>query len=237
MIHGASMLGPAHAGGEGWEVSIADADWAAADEGAAGQDPRKREQILEGARRVFLEKGFDAASMNDIARAAGVSKGTLYVYFENKERLFVDLITAEKRAELFRVIQLDESDHDVAAVLSSCGRQILEILTRPYYVQAMRTVFSIVNRMPEIGRDFYEAGPQTCAARIAGYFRKQVEAGVLDIDDCDLATAQFMELAQTGTMRKLLFGVIESPTAAEIDARVSEAIRLFMKVYGRPRPN
>ncbi|HVG49092.1 MAG TPA: helix-turn-helix domain-containing protein, partial [Rubellimicrobium sp.] len=50
----------------------------------AGEDPRKRDQILEGARQVFMEQGYDAASMNDICRAAGVSKGTLYVYFANK---------------------------------------------------------------------------------------------------------------------------------------------------------
>ena len=51
-------------------------------------DSAKRRQILEGARAVFLAQGFDAASMGEIARAAGVSKGTLYVYFENKEQLF-----------------------------------------------------------------------------------------------------------------------------------------------------
>ena len=42
----------------------------------------KRRQIMEGARTVFLAAGFDGASMNDIARVAGVSKGTLYVYFD-----------------------------------------------------------------------------------------------------------------------------------------------------------
>jgi AcrR family transcriptional regulator len=51
---------------------------------AAGQDPAKRSQIIDGARRVFIEKGFEAASMNDITREAGVSKGTIYVYFANK---------------------------------------------------------------------------------------------------------------------------------------------------------
>ena len=51
---------------------------------AAGQDPVKRKQIIEGARRVFITVGFDAASMNDITREAGVSKGTIYVYFNNK---------------------------------------------------------------------------------------------------------------------------------------------------------
>src|SRR5215470_3506409 len=55
-------------------------------------DTAKREQILEGARRVFLGQGFDAASMGEIARAAGVSKGTLYVYFKNKEDLFESIV-------------------------------------------------------------------------------------------------------------------------------------------------
>ena len=52
------------------------------------EDSAKRRQIVQGARSIFLAQGFDAASMNDIARAAGVSKGTLYVYFDKKEQLF-----------------------------------------------------------------------------------------------------------------------------------------------------
>ena len=65
---------------------------------AAGQDPAKRQQIIEGARRVFIDMGFDAASMNDITREAGVSKGTIYVYFANKEELFEALIEEERCA-------------------------------------------------------------------------------------------------------------------------------------------
>ncbi len=153
------------------------AEAAVAEDGALGQDPRKRRQIMDGARAVFMEKGFDAASMNDIARRAGVSKGTLYVYFENKERLFVELISTEKREELFSVIQLDHDNHDVRAVLTDCGTRLVEILTRPYYVQAMRTVMSIVNRMPEIGQEFYGRGPALCADQIAAYLASQVKAG------------------------------------------------------------
>src|SRR4029079_17432894 len=88
-------------------------------ESVAGQDPRKRQQILAGARKVFHENGFDAASMHDIARAAGVSKGTLYVYFENKERLFLDLVAEEKRADLWPIMSLDHEDHDIATVLNN----------------------------------------------------------------------------------------------------------------------
>ena len=66
---------------------------------ATGEDESaKRRQIIDGARAVFLSRGFDAASMNDIARAAGVSKGTLYVYFHDKERLF-EAIVEQLRAK------------------------------------------------------------------------------------------------------------------------------------------
>jgi AcrR family transcriptional regulator len=65
---------------------------------AAGEDPAKRKQILDGARRVFMKLGFDAASMNDVTREAGVSKGTLYVYFANKEELFTAMIESERAA-------------------------------------------------------------------------------------------------------------------------------------------
>jgi len=215
-------------------VTSAEAELMAGDQGAAGHDPRKRRQILEGARAVFLEKGFDAASMNDIARVAGVSKGTLYVYFEDKEHLFVELISTEKREELFSVIQLDHDNHDVVAVLTDCGTRLVEILTRPYYVRAMRTVFSIVNRMPEIGAEFYGRGPALCAEQIAAYLESQAKAGVLEIENYELAASQFMELAQTGVLRKLLFGIVSTPDPEEIRHRVARAVGFFMKVYGKP---
>lgn len=204
------------------------------DQGGAGQDSRKREQIMHGASQVFMEKGFDAASMNDIARAAGVSKGTLYVYFANKERLFVELISSEKRQELFRIVTLDFENHDVEAVLKKFGRELCEILTKPYYIKAMRTVFSIINRMPEIGVEFYTNGPALCTELLRQYLEAQTRAGVLDVEDCALAAQQFVELSQSGIMRRVLFGVIETPDLEEIGRRVDSAVFVFLKAYRVP---
>ena len=83
----------------------------------AARDPVKRQQIIEGARRVFIDMGFDAASMNDITRAAGVSKGTIYVYFDNKEELFEALIE-EERCKIFNdLYDALTSDEDLRVVL------------------------------------------------------------------------------------------------------------------------
>lgn len=198
---------------------------------APGQDPKKRRQILEGARKVFHANGFDAASMNDIARVAGVSKGTLYVYFENKERLFLELIAEEKRADLWPIVSLNPEDHDVASVLNRFGQEFLKLLTRPYYIKAMRTVFSIVERMPEIGADHYSRGPQLCMEKLAAYLEAQTKAGVVEIDDYLLAAQQFMDLSQSGLLRKLLFNAAPTPSDAEIALQVSRAVTFFLKVY------
>ena len=198
---------------------------------APGQDIKKYHQILDGARKVFLAKGFDAASMNDIAKVAGVSKGTLYVYFESKERLFLDLIAEEKRADLWPIMSLDHDNHDIEAVLNHFGQEFLRLLTRPYYIKAMRTVFSIVERMPEIGADYYARGPQVCMEKLAAYFEAQVKAGVVEIEDCLLAAQQFMDLSQSGSLRRLLFNAAPTPTEAEIALQVSRAVTFFLKVY------
>ena len=198
---------------------------------APGQDIKKYHQILEGARKVFLAKGFDAASMNDIAKVAGVSKGTLYVYFESKERLFLDLIAEEKRADLWPIMSLDHDNRDIEAVLNHFGQEFLRLLTRPYYIKAMRTVFSIVERMPEIGADYYARGPQVCMEKLAAYFEAQVKAGVVEIEDCLLAAQQFMDLSQAGILRKLLFNAAPTPSESEITLQVSQAVIFFLKVY------
>src|SRR4051812_23287347 len=69
------------------------------DRPATEEESAKRRQIIDGARAVFLAQGFDAASMGEIARAAGVSKGTLYVYFKSKEDLFGAIVSLECDAQ------------------------------------------------------------------------------------------------------------------------------------------
>src|SRR5712675_814610 len=97
----------------------------------ADEDSAKRRQIVEGARQVFLAQGFDAASMGEIARVAGVSKGTLYVYFEDKEQLFDAIVGLECRAQAESIFSFDASDHDVAAVLTRLGVAYAQFLCRP----------------------------------------------------------------------------------------------------------
>ena len=143
----------------------------------------KRRQILDGARRVFLAAGFDGASMGEIAKAAGVSKGTLYSYFASKEALFERLILDERTSLAEALFSLDPDDPDTRAVLRRLGRSFLAMLVRPEHVSSVRMVIGVAEKLPRIGQVFYDAGPRQGARRLAAYLDRQVAAGRLVIPD------------------------------------------------------
>jgi AcrR family transcriptional regulator len=198
---------------------------------ASDDDSAKRRQIIEGARSVFLAQGFDAASMNDIARAAGVSKGTLYVYFNNKEELFESIVEEECDAQAEGIFDLDPNDRDVEAVLTRMGVAYVKFLCRPEKASAVRTVIAIADRMPEIGKRFYESGPAEGIARLAAYIDAQVEAGVLKVEDSKIAAAQFMESTHAILFKPIVFNFAPAPSDEQVERSVLIAVKVFLAAY------
>jgi len=196
-----------------------------------GEDSAKRRQIVEGARQVFLARGFDAASMADIAKAAGVSKGTLYVYFKDKEELFSAIVMVECVGQAEGIFDLDPRDPDVAGALTRLGVAYISFLCRPQKAQALRTVIAIADRMPSIGKTFYETGPATGIAKLATYLKAQTEAGVLTVDDFEIAAAQFMESCHGTLFKPVLFNFAPPPAPERIKHVVDIAVRVFMAAY------
>ena len=201
-----------------------------------GSESAKRRQILEGARKVFLAQGFDGASMGEIAKVAGVSKGTLYVYFDSKESLFEALTTEEKRGLAEVLFKLDAEDPDVRGALTSLGLSYLRRLGKPEHVSSIRMVMGAAEKFPRLGQAFYEAGPCQGIARLGAYFDRQVEAGRLSIEDTGLAAQHFLDLCVSGILRRMLFSVGEPPTESEIQRNVENAIRVFFAAYGPRDP-
>lgn len=195
------------------------------------EDSAKRQQIIEGARAVFLAQGFDAASMNDIARSAGVSKGTLYVYFENKEQLFQAICSQECEAQAESLFKFHPEDEDVEATLTRVGIDFVNMLCRPEKASSARTVIAIAERMPEIGRVFYETGPAHGIALMTRYLEDRVKAGVLAIDDCEIAAAQFIDSCQSTLFKPMIFNFGKPPTQERIRHIVKIAVRTFLAAY------
>ena len=146
------------------------------------EETSKRRQILDGARKVFMDLGFDGASMGEIARSAGVSKGTLYVYFADKNRLF-EAIVEEEMSDQQKVAFNFDPERDVDTTLREFGQAYIQLLCRPGGGSAIRTVMAIAERMPDVGRRFYEQVLENRITRLAEYLEAHVEAKDLAIDD------------------------------------------------------
>ena len=198
------------------------------------EDSSKRRQILDGARKVFMDLGFDGASMNEIARAAGVSKGTLYVYFADKSRLF-EAIVEDEVLEKGRIAYNLDPRRDVEAVLREFGRAYIGAMCRPGGGSSIRTVMAIAERMPEVGRQFYENVLAKTINLLADYLRAHVRPGDLAIDDCQLAAAQFMQMCQATLFLPFVFQAEPAPSAERIARVVDSATRLFLQTY-RAKP-
>lgn len=204
---------------------------------AAGTDPQKRRQILEGAGRVFSTLGFDAASMSDVAREAQVSKATLYVYFEDKEHLFTAICAEKRDRNISELIAMLDTARPIEETLMAFGSEALRRVSQPYVVAAHRIVIGVAERMPEIGREFFEAGPLRLANAVAKYIDHHVARGALKVEDSFLAAAQYLELAQATAFRPRLYGVTTEPASEEEIARiVTSAVRLFLNTYATNVP-
>ncbi|WMT73153.1 TetR/AcrR family transcriptional regulator [Bradyrhizobium sp. Ash2021] len=194
------------------------------------EDSSKRRQILDGARKVFMDLGFDGASMNEIARSAGVSKGTLYVYFADKNRLFEAIVEGEALEHGQVEFNFDPA-RDVATTLREFGKDYIELLCRPGGGSAIRTVMAIAERMPDVGRRYYERVLEKTINRLAEYLQAHVAPGDLAIEDCQLAASQFMEVCKASLFLPFVFQAAPAPSAERMHEVVESATRMFLAAY------
>lgn len=197
---------------------------------------RKFDQVLQGAREVFMADGFEGASVDDIARAAGVSKATLYSYFPDKRLLFLEVANGECSRQSQEAIESIDMSAPPEVVLNDVGHRFLRFITSTFGMQIFRMCVAESDRFPEIGQQFYNSGPAVMRAEMAQYFQEAAGRGELRIKDYILAADQFGELCKADIWARLIFGVSKSVSEAEIDRVVEGAVDTFMARYGVPAP-
>jgi AcrR family transcriptional regulator len=192
----------------------------------------KARQILEGAREVFLAQGFDAASMNDIARTAGVSKGTIYFHFESKEALFEASIRAERQQQAEQCCVLDMQNPDIRKVLTDLGCSLVTMMMSAQLVAQVRTVIAVAAKFPRIGRAFYETGPEHGIEQLAAYFEMQTQGGRLATPEPRLAAIHFLQLCQGDLLKRVMFCPEDLISTQEVERFVEAGVAVFLRAYG-----
>ncbi len=196
----------------------------------AGLSP-KAEQVLAGARCVFLEQGFEGASVDEIARVAGTSKATLYSHFPDKRTLFEAVVTRECRRMAETAFESIDPEAPIEVALTRIGVGFSEFLVSPGAVAMFRMVIAESGRFPDIGENFYMVGPQRLRDRIAEVLRRGADRGELDIDDFDIAAEQFGDLCKSHLFLRRLLRIGDPPDAAALRANAQAAVRTFLARY------
>lgn len=173
--------------------------------------------------------------MGEIARTAGVSKGTLYVYFTDKNRLFEAIVEQECLEQGHTAFNFDPS-RDPETTLSEFGRAFIQVLCRPEGGSSLRTVMAIAERKPEVGRRFYEEVIALTHRRFADYLDSQCAAGMLKIDDTMLAAGQYLEMCKATLFLPYIFQAAPAPSSERIAYAVDGATRVFLAAY-QSKPN
>lgn len=178
--------------------------------------PGKRKQIVAAARELFLAQGYGATSMDAVARAAPVSKRTLYNHFDGKQALFLAVLR-DSWTDLSEAPAIGAGG-DVRETLRRYVARLESHWRHPDVVPFLRLLIAEGARFPELSEIYYQAGKAPAVAELARYFEGKADPLGLS---AEARAIQFL-----GMIKEALFWpkVLGFPVSGDRDALVEAAI-------------
>jgi len=195
---------------------------------------RSRAAILTGAATVFLRHGYDRASVDDIAREAGVAKRTVYNVFPDKEALFRETIrvaieiaerfSAELAAETGR---MQDANRDIPRI----ARRLASAVLRGPVLPLRRLLVSEARRFPEFAREYRRRAPEAVLLALSEALQALADTGQLRLDDPAIAAEHLAFLIMGADMDRGMFDPAMA-SEARVRARADTGARTFLRAYG-----
>ncbi len=176
------------------------------------------EEILEAAVEVFGERGFARTKLDDVARHAGVSKGTLYLYFESKDALFRAMMRQRLEAKIASAEELVRGwTGSSADLLRAYVTMHWATMNQPQNVRIVRLVMSELVNFPELAKWYYQEGIMRMRGVIERILARGVATGEFRNTSNPAFTARLLQLlcAQTAQFREYLQPFDPTPIASE----------------------
>ena len=190
--------------------------------------------ISEAAAALFLERGYQGTSMDDIAAAAHVSKQTVYTHYADKETLLRALVlaNADRVEELVTsMASIVRDANDVETGLRDLARHYLRFVIRPEVLKMRRLVLAESGRFPELARTYYEGVPQRVSRTLAELFQRLADQGRLRVENADAAADHFAWLVLGPYLDRGMFIGITLDSMRRAKAAADDAVRVFLAAY------
>ena len=200
------------------------------------KDLEKRAQIMAAASRLFLELGFERATVDAIAAAAGVSKLTVYSHFADKEGLFRALIVA-KCAEHFEAMDFVElAPLGPAVALGQIARGFLALMFHSDVLALHRVLMTSERGDTALNKTFWDAGPQPTIAALAALLARFDVENALCVAAPTQAADQFFSMLKGTDHLRMLLGIGAAPSARELADLGDGVVAMFVRAYAVTEP-
>ncbi|KTB80968.1 TetR family transcriptional regulator [Pseudomonas syringae pv. syringae PD2774] len=192
----------------------------------------RREAIIDAAASVFLEMGYERASMNEVTKRMGGSKATIYSYFPSKEELFIAVVNRLATAHLADAVSelaiQDDKPIDLRALFTRFGERMLMVLINADKALAVYRMVVAESGHSDIGMMFYESGPSQCLQTVTSLMTLAMRKGQLRETDPHIASLQLTSLLTAETDIRLYQQAPMPLSIEEIRAMVERAVDTFM---------
>lgn len=195
----------------------------------AARAAKSRENILNAALALFVERGYDTVGLKDIAAAASVSTATLFKHFPKKDDLLTAAISllAEMRDETAK----DDSELPFEQALNQIGTSYARRLDHPMLLGLARLGVTLSPKVPGLGRAVNDAWRKPFAARMAALLENAIANGTIKTPDVTVSTRQFFGLMTDALLWPRLLNLSGANDASFRQAVVNEAIKTFLSRY------
>ncbi|MBA1142783.1 TetR/AcrR family transcriptional regulator [Mesorhizobium neociceri] len=196
---------------------------------------RKDREIIQAATAAFIGKGYDGTSMEEIATRAGASKQTVYKHFTDKETLFGEVVlsTATQANDIIEsVTTLLSEAKFMEGGLQLLARRLIAVLMDEELLKLRRLIIANADRMPQLGRSWYEKGFERMLGSMASCFQRLTSRGLIQTGDPHLAASHFFGMLLWIPMNEAMFTGSNRRSKAELERHADASVEAFLAAYG-----
>ncbi len=189
------------------------------------------ERLLDVATKFFMEKGFEGASVTQIAREAHASKESFYSRYPTKEELFHAVIRRKTDQMAAQAVATLNPSLPPQEALTTFGDILLDRLLTEEVTALRRILWTEWQRIPGLVKMFYELGPARGTLVLARYLECQSAKGILSPLDPQVAARQLTDLLAGELVTRAAYGIFPKPTRREKKKKVQDSVAFFLRAY------